>query len=462
VAEPVGILGRIATAKRDELARRFDGISRDALRTRARPARRSLADVLSRNGARFILEIKRASPSAGAIRLGADPAELARGYAGVADVLSVLTDESFFGGSLGDLDAARREFDGPILAKDFFIDPRQVAEARIAGADAVLVMLSLLDDPAAREIIDEARRFGMDALVEVHDEIEMRRALALGAPLIGINNRDLRDFSVDLATTERLARLAPDRLLVSESGIASRSDVDRLSPAVDAFLVGSSLMRASQPAQAARELIFGRTKLCGLNSGEPMSAARPAAFAGFVFVPGSPRHVTAAEAAPLAGIVRKSGMLPVGVFRDAPQQTVVDIATLLNLHAVQLHGHEDVEYVRSLRRELPQCEIWTALSVGRDPLASRGGDRLVFDNADGGSGRSFDWSLIERHPDLQRAIVAGGIGPNNARSARALGAYAIDIGSAVDLYPGRKSPEKIAALFDALRPQSRQRLRACA
>src|SRR5205085_5706066 len=121
-------------------------------------------------------------------------------------------------------------------AKDFFIDPRQVGEARIAGADAVLVMLSLLDDAAARQIIAEARRFGMDALVEVHDEAEMRRAVALGAPLIGINNRDLRDLSVDLSTTERLAGLAPDRLLVAESGISCRADVDSLAGHVDAFL----------------------------------------------------------------------------------------------------------------------------------------------------------------------------------------------------------------------------------
>jgi indole-3-glycerol phosphate synthase / phosphoribosylanthranilate isomerase len=463
VADPSGILGGIAAAKREELARRFDGVSLDALRAQARPTQRSLAAVLAKSGARFILEIKKASPSAGAIRPGADPAALARGYAGVADALSVLCDQAFFGGSLGDLAAARREFDGPILAKDFFIDPRQVAEARVAGADAVLVMLSLLEDSAAREIIAEARGFGMDALVEVHDETEMRRALAFGAPLIGINNRDLRDFSVDLATTERLARLAPGRLLVSESGISSRADVERLAPGVDAFLVGSSLMRAPDPAQAARALVFGRTKLCGLNCGADLRAARPAAFAGFVFVPGSPRHVTAREAAPLAGFARRSGMLPVGVFRDAPLRTLADVATCMNLHAVQLHGHEDFEYMRALRRELPRtCEIWTALSVGREPLTSRGGDRLVFDNAGGGSGRSFDWSLVERHPELPRALVAGGIGAHNGRSASALGAYAIDVGSALDLRPGRKSPDRIAALFEALRPASRQRLRACA
>jgi indole-3-glycerol phosphate synthase/phosphoribosylanthranilate isomerase len=203
--------------------------------------------------------------------------------------------------------------------------------------------------------------------------------------------------------------------------------------------------------------------LCGLNSGADVRAARPAAFAGYVFVPGSPRHVTAQQAAPLAGIARKSGMLPVGVFRDAPLGTVADIATLMNLHAVQLHGHEDVEYVRALRRELhSSCEIWTALSVGREPLATRGGDRLVFDNGDGGSGRCFDWSLVRRHRDLPRALVAGGIGAHNATAARGLGGYAIDVGSAVDLRPGRKSPEKIGALFDGLRPRSRQRLRACA
>ena len=463
MAEPAGVLRDIALAKRTELASRFDGVSIDSLRQRAQPTARGLAKALAREGARFILEIKRASPSAGAIRSGADPALLARGYAEVADALSVLTDRQFFSGSLDDLAVARGEFDGPILAKDFFIDPRQVAEARIAGADAILVMLSLLDDAAAGAMIEEARRFGMDALVEVHDEPEMRRAASLGARLIGINNRDLRDFSIDLGTTERLSRIAPDCVLVSESGVGTRADVERLAPFADAFLVGSSLMRAAEPAQAARALMFGRTKLCGLNCSGDVDAARPASFAGFVFVPGSPRQVTADEAAPLAGHARKSGMLPVGVFRDAPPGAVADVATLLNLHAVQLHGREDREYVRALRRELPEaCEIWTALGVGREPLVSRGGDRLLFDNAEAGSGRTFEWAEIEGHAQLAQAVIAGGIGPHNARAARGLGAYAIDVGSAVDFRPGRKSPEKIAALFQSLRHPSRERLSACA
>jgi indole-3-glycerol phosphate synthase/phosphoribosylanthranilate isomerase len=457
------VLGRIAAAKRQELAERFDGGCLDGLRASTKATDRSLAQVLARPGARFVLEIKKASPSSGIIRATADPATIARGYRGVADALSVLCDGPFFGGSLDDLRAARPQFEGPILAKDFFMDPRQVIEARIAGADAILVMLSLLDNMAAREIIAEAHRFGMDTLVEVHDENEMRRALELGAPLIGINNRDLRDLTIDLSTTERLARLAPNRLLIAESGIETRADVERLAGAVDGFLIGSSLMRADDPAQAARALIFGRTKLCGLNCSADLSAARAAAFAGFVFVPGSPRHLASEEAAPLVDIAREQGMRAVGVFQNAPLDVVSNTVSALKLHAAQLHGQEDENYVRALRRQLPDsCEIWTALRVDRDVLTGRGGERLLFDNGNGGTGQSFDWSLVKQHPELQSSVLAGGIGVHNACAARQVGAYAIDVGSALDLEPGIKSPEKIAALFAELRPISRVSLSACA
>ena len=454
-----GILGQIVAAKRAELAERYRGVSLDALRAQAVPTTRSLATAIARPGARFILEIKKASPSAGPIRSGADAGTIARGYAGVADALSVLTDGAFFGGSLADLRAARAVFDGPILAKDFFVDLAQVAEARIAGADAVLVMLSVLDDSAARAMIAEARRFGMDALVEVHDESEMRRALSLGAPLIGINNRDLKDLSIDLAATERLAGMAGDRLLVSESGIATRADVDRLSGKVDGFLVGGALMRADDPGDAARALVFGRVKLCGLNCAGDLAAAAPAAFAGFVFVPESPRAVSVEQAEQLVGARPK----PVGIFRHALMANVADTANRLSLHAVQLHGREDADFVARLRRGLPGgCEIWGAVSVGRDPLGRDGVDRLLFDHGSGGSGHGFDWRLVAGHPELSRALVAGGIGPHNAAAAAALGAYAIDIGSAVDARPGVKSAEKIAAVFEALRPAARRELAQCA
>ncbi|MBV9528746.1 bifunctional indole-3-glycerol-phosphate synthase TrpC/phosphoribosylanthranilate isomerase TrpF [Sphingomonas sp.] len=458
-----GILGEIVARKRDDLVVRYHGVSLDVLRTAAERTDRSLAAAIAKPGARFILEIKKASPSEGTINPAADVGAVATAYAPVADALSVLADSAYFGGSVEDVASARRHFDGPILAKDFFVDLRQVAEVRAAGADAILVMLSVLDDEAARAMIDEASRFGMEALVEVHDEAEMRRALGLDAMLIGINNRNLRDLSIHLSTTERLASMAPDHLLVSESGIGSRADVERLAGHVDGFLVGTTLMRSADPGLAARELVFGRVKLCGLNRPEDIGAAAPATFAGFVFVPGTPRAVTVEEAAPLIGAARAAGMLPVGVFRDAPVGIVADAATLLNLHAVQLHGQEAAGYLLALRSQLPdEMEIWTAASVGAGVPEGGNGDRTVFDNASGGSGQAFDWAAVEGHPDLARSLIAGGIGAHNAHAARQLGAYAIDVGSAVDLVPGVKSPEKIAALFEALRAPSRQKVAACA
>jgi indole-3-glycerol phosphate synthase / phosphoribosylanthranilate isomerase len=220
------------------------------------PRPRDLAAALAAPGPRFILECKAVSPSEGPLRLGLDPVEVARAYSGVADAISVVTDGPFFGGDLSMLAAVRLHCAVPVLCKDFVVSPYQVVEARALGADAILLMLSVLGDDEAYGCLSLAASLGMDCLVEVHDEAELARAVALPAPIIGINNRDLRSLRVDLAVTERLAPRVPgDRLLVSESGIRARADVARLEPLVDAFLVGSALMRRADLAAAARELV---------------------------------------------------------------------------------------------------------------------------------------------------------------------------------------------------------------
>ena len=290
----------------------------------------------------------------------------------------------------------------------------------------------------------------------------MARALALDAPLIGINNRDLKTLKIDLAVTERLAPLAGDRLLISESGILVRDDIDRLAPLVDGFLIGTSLMRAPDPAEAIRELIFGRVKLCGLRTADDLLAARPARYVGLNFVHDSPRFLTLEQAEELlAGA--PSALLAVGVFRNAPVGEVGVIAERLRLHAVQLHGDEDRSYRERLRKHLPDgTQVWQAVGV-EDRLAEGDhgdADRLLFDSARGGAsgglGTSFEWSLVSDHPALSDGLVAGGIGPANAAAARALGVHAIDVGSAVDEFPGAKSAAKIGQLFDALRAPSRR------
>jgi indole-3-glycerol phosphate synthase/phosphoribosylanthranilate isomerase len=454
---PGGMLGEIVARKKADVAARLGGAAIEAA-----PTRLSLAGALARPGARLILEVKKASPSAGALRPGADAGAQAAAYAGVASAISILTDGPFFGGSLEDLRAARRVFDGPILAKDFIVDPRQVAEARLYGADAVLVLLSILDDDEARIVMEAARRLGMDVLVEAHDESEVARAVALGARIIGINNRDLRTLQVDLGTTERLAPLVPaDRLVVAESGISGRADIERLAPYADAFLVGSALMRAERPAEAARALAFGRVKICGLTNAADldMGARAGATHAGFVMVPGTPRAVSPAAAeAILAGAGTRARI--VGIFRNEDPRIVDAAARRLGLHAVQLHGNEEVGAVRAL---LPaETEIWAAAQIGAGVADPRtGADRILFDSGPGGTGRTFDWSRVAGRADLGSGLLAGGLDPANARAAARLGAWALDVGSGLEAVPRWKDSNRVAAFFEALRPAARGEQASC-
>jgi indole-3-glycerol phosphate synthase len=257
------ILGKILARKHEEVMLLKQRTTLAALEAGAEeaPAVRDLAAALRRNGAarpRVIAEFKRASPSAGVIREGADPALIATDYErhGAA-ALSVLTDREFFAGSLGDLTTARVRSTLPTLRKDFIIDPWQLLEARAAGADAVLLIVAALADAQLLELLQTARALGLAALVEVHDLAEAERALAAGAEIIGVNHRDLRTFSIDLGLSDRIRPLVPaSHLFVAESGIRTRTDLARLADlGVDAVLVGEALMRRPEPGLALAELL---------------------------------------------------------------------------------------------------------------------------------------------------------------------------------------------------------------
>ncbi len=233
---------------------------RIAAQTAPRGFARALAQASAARPDRLALiaEIKKASPSKGLIRADFDPPALARAYQdGGAACLSILTDTPSFQGSDAFFVAARDAVTLPCIRKEFLVDPWQVGESRALGADAILVILAMIEDGLAAELMAEAARLGMDALVEVHDADEMARAVRLGATLVGVNNRDLRSFTVDLAATEALSRLAPpEALLVTESGIFTPADVARLAASgARAMLVGESLMRQADVAAATRALL---------------------------------------------------------------------------------------------------------------------------------------------------------------------------------------------------------------
>ena len=253
------ILDEIVANKRTEVKHRQQRISLAEFRTRAEsvPGTLSFADALVGDTVALIAEIKRASPSRGELDGQANPPRLAQTYAtNGASAISVLTDKKYFGGSLDDLKSVRVAVQAPILRKDFIVDEYQVYESRALQADAILLIVRVLTEAQLRDYLVLADSLGMSALVEIHDEADLERALAANAQVIGINNRNLADFTVDLATTERLAPgIASDKIVVAESGVFTRADVERAARAgARAVLVGEALMRAADVGEKVKEL----------------------------------------------------------------------------------------------------------------------------------------------------------------------------------------------------------------
>ncbi|WP_440875428.1 bifunctional indole-3-glycerol-phosphate synthase TrpC/phosphoribosylanthranilate isomerase TrpF [Thalassotalea sp. PLHSN55] len=407
----------------------------------------------------FILECKKASPSKGLIRPDFDVKAICQTYDKYAAAISVLTDEKYFQGTYEYLKIVTDTVSCPVLNKDFFIDTYQVHLARYYGADAILLMLSVLSDEEYLELAEVAEKYNLNILTEISTDEERDRAIALGAKLIGINNRNLRDLSTDIARTFDYAPSLPDdRIVISESGIYTNDQVRELAPAVDGFLVGSSVMAQDDIDLACRQLIFGHNKVCGLTTAEQAQTAKNvgAEFGGLIFAEKSPRFITKSQAQAI--VEAESGLNYVGVFVDHKRTEIVELAQALSLSAVQLHGKEDQEYIDKLAEKLPpSCKIWKAVAVENniDNLTVNA-EHYVLDGKNAGSGQAFNWqALAQSEQDLSRCFLAGGLGVNNITDAIAQltiqELYGLDINSGVESSPGKKCPEKLKQVFTQIR-----------
>jgi indole-3-glycerol phosphate synthase/phosphoribosylanthranilate isomerase len=384
---------------------------------------RSFRDALARPGLQAIAEIKRRSPSAGDIRPDADPATIAPAYAAAgAAAISVLVDERF-GGSWDDLRAARSSTDAPLLAKGFFSTAEQLRTAKEAGADAVLLLLRDLDDGLTTELTTEAARLGLDTLVEAHDAAALGRAISLDVPVVGVNARDLSTFAIDrTAQLELVASVPDDRVVIAESGIESRAQGAAAELAgADAILVGSTLMRAPDPAAKLTELLSRPlVKVCGLTREEDVAVAAEAGadLLGFVLEPESPRAADRVLPVPDTVVA-----VAVWVGEAGPSDAAID-----QVHTVEegkVRGREATLY----RRGQPVARLldlpWGEPDPGHWERASAAEGRIV---------------------------LAGGLGPENvAEAIAAVRPWAVDASSSLEIEPGIKDHQRVRAYVEAAR-----------
>jgi indole-3-glycerol phosphate synthase len=382
------------------------------------------ADALAQPGFGAVAEFKRRSPSAGDISAHARVEDVVPAYeAGGARAVSVLVDAAF-GGSLGDLRAARATAaDVPLLAKGFFLLEEELRDVRDAGADAALLILRALDDATAAQLIAAADRLGLDTLVEAHDEEELERATRLGAAVIGVNARDLGTFDIDRAAQLELVAKAPrDRVVVAESAIHTRAQAAAAELAgADAFLVGTSLMRAPDPGAKLRELLSRPlVKVCGLTRQEDVDAAVEAGadLCGFIFAEGSPRRAETVLPVP-------ETVLSVAVFVGEPDERGSDLVQLYAQEEGKVRGRDAV----LLRDGEPVARVADLPWEGEDPdhwRDARGSD--------------------------ERLVLAGGLGPHNVREAiRTVQPWAVDAASQLESAPGIKDHDKVRAFVEEAR-----------
>lgn len=451
------ILDQIVSDKRVTLATLKKEMPEETFVAETKHSDRDFCLALRQQSPAYILECKKASPSKGLIRKNFDLDAIAGVYGQWASVISVLTDNKYFQGQMSYLRQVRNQVTQPVLCKDFIIDPYQIRLARYCGADAVLLMLSVLDDDEYKVLAKVACEYNMGVLTEIANEDEMERAIALNAKVIGINNRNLHDLSINLDRSKQLAPKIPDdRIVISESGIYNHAQVRELSQFVDGFLVGSSLMSQHNIHRAVADLLLGTNKVCGLTREVDAVSAYQAGvhYGGLIFAEQSPCYVDLERA---RSIINSAPLKWVGVFANETAKKVAGHAKQLRLGAVQLHGQESPQYITELKAMLPESiQIWKVHAV-IDQLPDFSHwevDKHLFDiqvaRRSGDTGQLIDRAILLQQ-DLSQVILAGDLNVGNAATAASFGCAGLDFNSGLETAPGIKSSAAIKTAMQCLR-----------
>ena len=446
------ILEQIVARSRVDLEQRKQEVSLEEVQARAaaQPAPRdALAALRARNAIHVIAEVKRASPSKGLLAPNFDPVALAKTYAASgASLISVLTEPHFFQGSPAYLTAIKQAVDLPVLCKDFLFDEYQVYEARSWGADLILLICAMLDDAQLRHLLHVAHSLGMRCLVETHNEEEVRRAVAAGAMIIGVNSRDLRTFEMHPGLIRDLRSLIPaDRALVAESGIHSDADAHRLARYdIAAMLVGESLVTSNDIPTQLDQLLRGanesiQVKICGLSEERHMQTAIEAGadLLGLVFYKPSHRYATPERARELVKTISaaRGKVEIVGLFVNEEAEFINETAERVGLDIVQLHGHETPEFCQRIRRPvLKAVHMGEASDLHKLQAYREATWRVLLDTPTpgwGGSGEAHDWELARQAAREQRIFLAGGLNFANVREAIVqVRPWGVDVSSGVE------------------------------
>lgn len=417
---------------------------------------RSLSNALERkDGRNFILECKQSSPTLGDFCKDFNLDRLISCYEKRASAISVLCEKHFFKGSLDYLRYVKAHSSLPVICKDFIISKEQIDEAYIAGADAVLLMLSVLNKEKFEELFSYAHSLKMDVLTEVDDRNDALYAISRKIEIVGINNRNLRTLEVNLENARELNRLfnSDEVKVVSESGIHTHSDLVSLNP-IRNFLIGSSLTVQTDVEFKANSMLYGLNKLCGLTTKEAVQAAvdNHVAIGGLIFAKKSPRFVSDDKAS--AFVKEFKGKIRfAGVFVDAAVEEMADKVKTLGLDYIQLHGGESIETIKTLKKLLPGTGIIKAFNIKSikdfDKVNEylHFADLIILDSSNPGSGNSFDWSLIPSTLDKSKCLLSGGIGKDNVLKALSFNFAGLDLNSKLEKSKGIKDVDLIFETF---------------